>query len=95
MSKAAKLAPIVDLVNALKWRPSGLFFSSLCDIDDSEEDIKVLEVEVNKKVMYSWGATHFGEYHIVTISLEELDNTSTIIEVNEEGFKENDDALSL
>jgi uncharacterized protein YndB with AHSA1/START domain len=58
---------------------------------DAEVDIKVLEVEVNKKIVYSWGAT--GEENVVTITLKELDNTSTIIEVNEEGFKENDDTL--
>ena len=41
--------------------------------------------------MFQWGAN--GEGNIVTISLKELDNSSTIIEVNEEGFKENDDEL--
>jgi uncharacterized protein YndB with AHSA1/START domain len=58
---------------------------------DAEVDIKVLEVEVNKKIVYSWGAT--GEENVVTITLKELDNTITTIEVNEEGFKENDDTL--
>ncbi|MDM5155934.1 SRPBCC family protein [Bacillus sp. DX1.1] len=58
---------------------------------DAQGDIKILEVEVNKKIVFQWGAN--GEGHIVTITLKELDNSSTIIEVNEEGFKENDDEL--
>ena len=58
---------------------------------DAQGDIEVMEVEINKKIVFQWGAN--GEGHIVTISLKELDNSSTIIEVTEEGFKENDDEL--
>jgi uncharacterized protein YndB with AHSA1/START domain len=58
---------------------------------DSQVDIKVMEVEVNKKIVFQWGANEEG--HVVTITLKELDNTNTIIEVNEEGFNENDDEL--
>lgn len=54
---------------------------------DFQGDIEVMEVEINKKIVFHW------EGHIVTITLKELDNSNTIIEVNEEGFKENDDAL--
>jgi uncharacterized protein YndB with AHSA1/START domain len=53
--------------------------------------IEVKEIEVNKKIVFQWGAN--GEGHIVTITLKELDNSSTIIEVNEEGFNENDEEL--
>ncbi|MDQ0219322.1 hypothetical protein ELQ35_14780 [Peribacillus cavernae] len=55
---------------------------------DAQGDIKVLEIEVNRKIVFQ-----DGEGHIVTILLKELDNSSTIIEVNEEGFNENDDEL--
>lgn len=48
-----------------------------------------MEVEINRKIVFQW-----GEGHIVTITLKELDSSSTIIEVNEEGFKENDDELT-
>ncbi|WML44270.1 SRPBCC family protein [Neobacillus sp. PS3-40] len=58
---------------------------------NAELEIEVIEVEKNKKIVFRWGAN--GEGHTVTISLKESDNTSTIIEVNEEGFKENDDQL--
>lgn len=58
---------------------------------DAQVDIKVLEIEANKKIVFRWGAT--GEGHIVTITLKELDRTSTVIEVNEEGFHENDEDL--
>jgi uncharacterized protein YndB with AHSA1/START domain len=56
---------------------------------DAQVNIKVMEVEVNKKIVFQWGATG----NVVTITLKELENTSTIIEVNEEGFKENDPEL--
>jgi uncharacterized protein YndB with AHSA1/START domain len=50
-------------------------------------DITIIEIEENKKIVFQWGE------HIVTITLKELDNSSTIIEVTEEGFKDNDDEL--
>ncbi|SDM92543.1 Uncharacterized conserved protein YndB, AHSA1/START domain [Paenibacillus sp. yr247] len=58
---------------------------------DAQVDIKVMEIELNKKIVFQWGANEEG--HVVTITLKELDNTSTIIEINEEGFNENDDEL--
>jgi hypothetical protein len=39
--------------------------------------------------VFSWGVEH-DEEMIVTITLKELDNKSTIIEVNESGLKEDD-----
>jgi uncharacterized protein YndB with AHSA1/START domain len=53
---------------------------------DAQGDIKVLEVEINKKIVFKW-----GDDHIVTITLEALDTSSTIIEITEEGFNKNDD----
>lgn len=58
---------------------------------NAEVDIKVTEIEVNEKIVFEWGT--FEEKHVVSISLKQLDDTSTIIEVNEEGFKESDDEL--
>ncbi|MCL6572307.1 MAG: SRPBCC family protein [Bacillus sp. (in: Bacteria)] len=58
---------------------------------DAQGDIEVLEIEINKKIVFQWDANREG--NIVTISLQELDNTTTIIEVNEEGFKEEDAEL--
>ncbi|MGG3468651.1 SRPBCC family protein [Neobacillus pocheonensis] len=56
---------------------------------NAQGDIEVIEIEENKKIVFAWGSN--GEGHIVTINLEDLDNSSTIIEVTEEGFNENDD----
>ncbi|WP_062109888.1 SRPBCC family protein [Bacillus niameyensis] len=50
---------------------------------NAEGDINIQEVVNNEKIMFSWGET------VVTITLKE-DDTSTIIEVNESGFTEND-----
>jgi uncharacterized protein YndB with AHSA1/START domain len=54
----------------------------------AQADIGVMEVEINKKIVFQW-----GDRHIVTIILKELDTSSTIIEITEKGFKENDEDL--
>ncbi|MCM2534576.1 SRPBCC family protein [Neobacillus pocheonensis] len=54
---------------------------------NAEGAINVLEVENNKKIVFSWGG--YGQKTVVTITLKEAD-TSTIIEVNESGLKEDD-----
>lgn len=51
---------------------------------DAQGDIKILEIEENKKILFSWGET------VVTITLKEIDHTTTIIEINEAGFNEDD-----
>lgn len=56
---------------------------------DAQLDIEVLEMDLNKKIVFKWDAN--GEGHIVTITLNELEKSSTRVEVNEEGFHENDD----
>jgi len=58
---------------------------------DAKVDIEVMEIEINKKIVFQWGAE--GEKHIVTILLKELDNLTMHIEITEEGFKENADDL--
>jgi uncharacterized protein YndB with AHSA1/START domain len=58
---------------------------------EAQLDIKVIEIELNKKIVFKWGPTM--EEHVVTIMLKEVDTSRTIIEVTEEGFKENDDEL--
>jgi uncharacterized protein YndB with AHSA1/START domain len=57
----------------------------------AEGVIKVSEVVDNKKIVFSWGDE--GEETLVTITLERIDQTTTIIEVNESGFKEDDPDL--
>ncbi len=53
---------------------------------NAEVSINVLEVEDNKKIVFSWGNPE--EETIVAIVLKP-DHNSTIIEVTESGFKEN------
>ncbi|RFU66226.1 SRPBCC family protein [Peribacillus glennii] len=55
---------------------------------NAEVEINVLEVGENKKIVFSWGG--YGEQTVVTITLKELDHTSTIIEINESGLNEDD-----
>lgn len=56
---------------------------------NAEGDINVLEVEENKRIVFSWGAEH-DQGTIVTITLTDLDDKSTMIEVIESGLKEDD-----
>lgn len=57
---------------------------------NAQVEIKVLTIEANQKIVYAWGNT------VVTISLEEAGQTTTIITVNEDGFDDqNDDLLSI
>jgi uncharacterized protein YndB with AHSA1/START domain len=55
---------------------------------NAEVLIEVKEIEQNKKIVFQWGAN--GEGHTVIITLMELDDSSTIVEVNEKEFSEND-----
>lgn len=56
---------------------------------NAEGTIKVLEVEENKRIVFSWGAEH-DSGTVVTIMLLELDDMCTKIEVIESGLKEDD-----
>ncbi|WP_026564045.1 SRPBCC family protein [Bacillus sp. UNC41MFS5] len=76
--------------SAAKWE-QGQTVSLRYEEYNAEVDIEVIEVLLNKKIVYRWGTD--GEGNIVTISLEELDSSSTIIEITEEGFREDDDEL--
>ncbi|MEI4770265.1 SRPBCC family protein [Psychrobacillus sp. FJAT-51614] len=70
-----------------KWE-QGKTITLRYDEYNAEVDIKVTEIDINKKIVFKWGNPE--EENTVTISLIELDGMSTIIEVNEEGFNEND-----
>lgn len=54
----------------------------------AQEGIKIMEMDENKKIVFLWG--YNGEGHTVTILLDEVNNSSTIIEVKEDGFNEED-----
>jgi uncharacterized protein YndB with AHSA1/START domain len=58
---------------------------------NAEVELTVVEIQDNKKIAFKWGAP--GDEHVVTITLNEKDPTTTIIEVNEKGWNENDDDL--
>jgi uncharacterized protein YndB with AHSA1/START domain len=59
---------------------------------DAQGDIKIMELEENKKIVFQWVYPN-EEGHVVTITLSEWDNARTIVEINEEGFNENDAEL--
>ncbi len=55
---------------------------------NAEGIISVLEIETNKKIVFSWGEEH-GEVTIVTMTLEEYQD-ETIMEVVESGLNAHD-----
>jgi uncharacterized protein YndB with AHSA1/START domain len=68
-----------------RWK-QGKIITLKYDEYDAQVVIEILELVENKKIVFRWG--NDGNVHIVTITLKELDNKKTIIEVNEEGFME-------
>jgi uncharacterized protein YndB with AHSA1/START domain len=60
---------------------------------NAEGQMEVIELEMNKKIVFKWGPPE--EVHTVTISLNEVDDKSTIVEIVEDGFIEKDDNLLL
>ena len=71
-----------------RWK-QGMSITLRYDEYEAEAVINVLEAEENKKIVFSWGGES-DEETVVKITLKELDNTSTIIEVTESGFNEDD-----
>ncbi|MGP4081086.1 SRPBCC domain-containing protein [Pseudalkalibacillus sp. R45] len=61
------------------------------DLFNAEGEIEVIEIEENQKIQFNWGPTE--ELHTVTIILDEIDHSTTIVEVREEGFRDNDGEL--
>lgn len=59
---------------------------------NAEGDINIVEIVKNKKIAFEWD---YGEVHLVTLTFSQLDDASTIVEVNEEGFVENEDLIPL
>ncbi|WP_313894420.1 SRPBCC family protein [Psychrobacillus sp.] len=55
---------------------------------NAEVEIRVLKVIENQRLVFSWGED--DEETVVTITINELDHVSTLIEVNESGLKEDD-----
>ncbi|OZM58073.1 hypothetical protein CIB95_00395 [Lottiidibacillus patelloidae] len=60
---------------------------------NAEGQMEVVEIEMNKKIVFKWGPAE--EVHTVTITLNETEQSNTIIEVVEDGFIEEDDNLLL
>ncbi|WP_246009478.1 SRPBCC family protein [Brevibacillus fluminis] len=58
---------------------------------NAQLDITILEIEENKKIVYQWGGA--GEQTVVTIAFDEAADATTIVDVSEDGWKENDPAL--
>ena len=55
---------------------------------NAEGQIEIVEIKTNKKIVF-----HDFDNHTITITLEEQSPSSTIIEVIEDGFDENDSEL--
>jgi uncharacterized protein YndB with AHSA1/START domain len=59
---------------------------------DAEGQIQILNIVDNKQIVYEWGREE-GEPHQVTISFHEQDSSTTVVEVTEDGFVDDDPEL--
>lgn len=59
---------------------------------NAEGEITVKEIVKDRKIAFEWD---YGNTHLVTITLTQTDKMSTIVEVNEEGFEENENLLPM
>ncbi|CAG7651298.1 hypothetical protein PAESOLCIP111_06287 [Paenibacillus solanacearum] len=57
----------------------------------AEGDIRVIEIVEDRKIVFEWD--YGAAAHVVTMTLNEANDGSTVIEVNEEGFDETDEHL--
>jgi uncharacterized protein YndB with AHSA1/START domain len=73
-----------------RWVP-GKVITLIYEEYGAEGDIAVTEIEANHRIVFTWGSPE--EEHVVTIKFIELDSIRTIVEVTEDGFKENDPEL--
>jgi uncharacterized protein YndB with AHSA1/START domain len=73
-----------------RWE-SGKTVTLRYDEYNAEFDMKVTEVELNRKIVFLWGPPE--DEHKVTITITGAGQDAAIIEVIEEGFDENDPEL--
>jgi uncharacterized protein YndB with AHSA1/START domain len=73
-----------------RWE-SGKTITLRYDEYNAEFDMKVTEVELDKKIAFLWGPP--DDEHKVTITITEAGQNAAIVEVVEEGFNENDPEL--
>jgi len=58
---------------------------------NAELTIKIAEAEQDKKIVFLWGPD--GAENVVTFLFKEVDPSTTIVEVTEEGFQDDDPEL--
>ncbi|MFJ8511790.1 SRPBCC family protein [Lysinibacillus xylanilyticus] len=73
-----------------RWE-QGKIITLRYDEYNAKGDIKIIEIELNKKIVFHWGVNTEGNR--VTITLNELGNSESIIEITEEGFNENEENI--
>jgi len=74
--------------SSARWEP-GKTIKLRYEEYNAEGEIAVTEIVDNKKIVFEW---NYGEdVHTVTLTLTEPEPGSTIVEIVEDGFKENGD----
>ncbi|MCC3372285.1 SRPBCC family protein [Cohnella sp. REN36] len=59
---------------------------------DAEGEITVTDIVKDKKIAFEWD---YGNIHNVTITFTQTDERSTVVEVNEDGFVENENLIPV
>ena len=70
-----------------RWQ-EGKVITLKYDLYNAEGNIRIIEIQENKKIVFAWGETE--DSNIVTISLDQIEHNQTNIEITEEGFNETD-----
>jgi len=76
--------------SSARWEP-GQTVTLRYDEYDAEGDIRILEIEADRLIVFRWGEG--DDDHRVTISLSQSEPGRTLVEVTEEGFPENGEDL--
>jgi uncharacterized protein YndB with AHSA1/START domain len=74
-----------------RWEPGKVITLKYAEYG-AQGDIEVIAMEDDRKIVFKWGATGEGR-QVVTITLTELAEASTVIAVTQEGWQEGQEGL--
>lgn len=75
-----------------RWAP-GKTIKLRYDEYNADGEIKIKEIVIDKQITFEWN--YGNDVHLVTITFTQKDEMNTLIEVNEEGFADDKDAIPL
>lgn len=77
-----------------RWESGKIVSLGYVEYNAPPFDIKIIECEVDKRIVFTWGEEGINE-RTVAIILSPIDDAATLIEVNESGFVEKEGLTEL